>query len=138
MFIGYTISSIVLPRMADLYGRKLIFRRFFIMHAIGIGLILFTPSYIGIYFGLMLVGAASTLRSAVGYIYSLEFIETSKQNVAGTFMKTIDVTLPIWVSLLFMNVSNEWRNYYIVSFIGGLLVWMLAFLIPETPSFLLA
>ena len=138
MFVGYTASSIVLPRLADIYGRKVIFRGFFIMHSLGVGLIMFIPNYIAIYFGLFLVGSASTLRSAIGYVYSLEFIETSKQNIASSIMKTIDVTIPIWLSLLYMYTSNEWRHYYLASFVIGLMVWASSFLIPESPGFLIA
>ena len=78
VFVGYTFSSIIFPRMADIYGRKIIFRSFYIFHAIGTAIILFTPDYVGIYVGLFFVGAASTIRTSVGYVYGLEFIESSK------------------------------------------------------------
>ncbi len=138
MFVGYTISSMILPRLADINGRKSTFRRFYVLQVIGMFTILFFPSYIGIYIGLFLVGSASTMRTAVGYVYSLEFIETSKQNKAGTVMKTFDVTTPIWISILFMTVSNDWRDYYIIGFIVAFVAWVSSFMIPESPSFLLA
>ena len=53
-------------------------------------------------------------------------------------MKTFDATLPIWISLLFMHVSNEWRHYYFTSFLLSILVWFCSLFIPESPSFLLS
>ena len=76
IFIGYTVSSIVFPRMADLYGRKPLFTTIFLSHIIGTAAILFIPSYLSIYFGLFCVGLASTIRTVVAYVYSLEFFET--------------------------------------------------------------
>ena len=78
IFIGYTISSLAFPRMADIYGRKSVFICFYTLHVLGMAAILFIPTYYAIYLGLFFVGLASTIRTVVAYIYSLEFIETSK------------------------------------------------------------
>jgi MFS family permease len=78
LFIGYTISCLILPRLADVHGRKAIFCGFYHFHAFGTATILFVPYQIGIYFGLFMVGVASAIRSSVGYVYALEFIETKK------------------------------------------------------------
>jgi MFS family permease len=75
IFIGYTISSLAFPRMADVYGRKIVFNTFFLFHILGTVAILFTPTYYGIYLGLFMVGLASTIRTVVAYVYSLEFVE---------------------------------------------------------------
>ncbi|CDW91268.1 organic cation [Stylonychia lemnae] len=123
MFIGYTISSLILPRKADVYG---------------ISIILFVPYQIGIYVGLFCVGTASTIRTSVGYVYGLEFIESTKQNIAGTLLKTFDVTTPIFFAILFMSVSNNWRYYYYCGLALSLTAWLGSFLLPESPSLLIS
>jgi len=138
MFIGYTISSLILPRKADIHGRKIIFRCFYIFHALGMSIILFVPHQIGIYIGLFCVGTASTIRTSVGYVYGLEFIESTKQNIAGTLLKTFDVTTPIIFSVLFMTVSNNWRYYYYCGMALSLTAWVSSFFLPESPSLLIS
>ena len=76
IFAGYTLSALIFPRMSDVIGRQKTFRRSFFLHVMGTAIILFAPSYYFIYLGLFLVGLASTVRTAVGYVYSLEFIMT--------------------------------------------------------------
>eukprot|EP00347_Sterkiella_histriomuscorum_P007109 403350227 len=138
IFVGYTISCFILPRMADTYGRKIIFRGFYVFHAIGMAIILFVPHQLAIYIGLFFVGSASTIRTSVGYVYGLEFIETSKQNLAGTLLKTIDVMTPILFSVLFMTITNNWRYYYYVGLGISIFAWLCSFTIPESPSLLIS
>lgn len=57
-------------------GRQKTFRIGFSINVLGIGCILFSSSYAYVILGLFLVGLASTVRTAVGYVYGLEFIET--------------------------------------------------------------
>jgi len=78
IFIGYTLSCLVLPRLADIKGRKFVFCGFYHFQVLGIAAILFLPSLYSIYLGLFMVGFAQGIRSSVGYVYALEFIETSK------------------------------------------------------------
>ena len=75
-FIGYTLSSIIFPRLADIYGRKIIFVTIFPLHLIGTALILLIPSSYIIYIGLFLIGLGATIRTVVGYVYCLEFFES--------------------------------------------------------------
>ncbi len=77
-FIGFTISCMIVPRLADIKGRRFTFIAFFHFHALGSAVMLFVPHYYAIYIGLFMVGIASAIRTSVGYIYSLEFIESSK------------------------------------------------------------
>ncbi len=138
LFIGYTLSCLILPRLADIHGRKKIFCGFYHFHALGTAVILFLPSYIGIYIGLFMIGISSSIRSTVGYVYALEFIQFKHQNVAGTVLKTVDVMTPILFSLLFMYVSKDWRPYYYAGLAISMGAWVSSLFIPESPSLLMA
>jgi MFS family permease len=138
IFLGYMLSSIMFPRMADIYGRKKLFTSFFLFHIIGTCLILFVPVYYGIYIGLFCVGLASTIRTVVAYVYSLEFFESNHQNIAGTFLKTVDCMTPILFSILFMTVTTNWRVYYYAGLSVATTAWILSFLLPESPAFLVS
>lgn len=76
VFTGLLLSSIIFPPLADTKGRKYIFVRYFSIHMIGVTLITFAPSIIYVYVGLFLVGLGNSVRTSIGYIYCLEFLET--------------------------------------------------------------
>ena len=72
--LGWALTTTWLPRLADLYGRKNLYKISQIC-----GLILFTAiffadslnTFIGLNF---LIGVVTSLRINVGYIYMLEFM----------------------------------------------------------------
>lgn len=78
IFLGYTFSALIFPRLSDVIGRKKTFCSGFLLHIAGLIIILYVPYRFAIYLGLFLVGVASTVRTAVGYVYSLEFIQIDK------------------------------------------------------------
>ncbi len=138
IFTGYCISSLIFPRLADLYGRKTIFVRAFVLHISGLALVLFSPYQITIYIGLFIFGLATCVTKAVGYVYGLEFIPARKQNLPGSILKTVDVTTPIFLALSFMYLSNNWKVYYAYGLGFSVFTWLLSFTLPESPCFLAA
>ena len=73
-FIGTFVGSFILPRAADIYGRKLLFiigLVIFIMVVIGS---LFCTSLNLLYFLLFMGGISETGRYYVAYVYCVEFM----------------------------------------------------------------
>ena len=121
---GFALGSLIFPRMADIYGRQMIFRYFFPLHFIGIAIILWVHSIYGLYLGLFLIGLASTVRTVVAYVYALEFFQSQKQNLAGTFLKTVDVVSPIISCIIFIYFTNNWKLFYYVNFAISITTWV--------------
>ena len=73
IFIGWTISALFVPRIADLYGRKPTFIILMILQFAAILLLIFSGSYEVTATGLFFIGVCSVGRWTIGYIYLLEF-----------------------------------------------------------------
>lgn len=77
-FVGWAISAFITPRLADIYGRKIIF-----LVSMGIQL----AALIGIYFSrnwiftavlMFIFGTGGVGRSSISYLYMQEFLPTNK------------------------------------------------------------
>jgi len=73
-FIGTFIGSFILPRLADIYGRKLLFITGLVLYiATVVGLIMATQLNI-LYALLVLGGISETGRYYVAYVYAVEIM----------------------------------------------------------------
>jgi MFS family permease len=95
IFLGFLVGAMIFPRLADIHGRKPIFRTYFLLHIVAIGTILFAPSLYFVYFGFLLLGLGSTVRTSVAFVHCLELMEIKYQNIVATIIKTIDCSSPI-------------------------------------------
>ena len=73
-FIGTFIGSFILPRFADIYGRKLLFITGLVLYiATVVGLIMATK--LNMLYGLLVLGGVSeTGRYYVAYVYAVEIM----------------------------------------------------------------
>lgn len=69
LFIGYALSCVILPRLADVHGRKLVMCGFNFFHGLGSFIILTFPSLLSIYIGLFMIGISAAIRTTVCYVY---------------------------------------------------------------------
>ena len=73
-FIGTFVGSFILPRLADIYGRKLLFITGLVLYiATVVGLIMATQLNI-LYALLVLGGISETGRYYVAYVYAVEIM----------------------------------------------------------------
>lgn len=73
-FIGTFVGSFILPRLADIYGRKLLFITGLVLYiATVVGLIMATQLNI-LYTLLVLGGISETGRYYVAYVYAVEIM----------------------------------------------------------------
>ena len=73
IFTGWMLSSLVLPRISDLYGRKLVVVGNMLLQLVGLLLIVFAKSYTCMLAGLFINGVCSAGRWTVTYVYLMEF-----------------------------------------------------------------
>ena len=86
LFIGWTASAIVLPRLSDLYGRKIIFIVSMVIQAIAFAGF-FVSRNIDLSTGCMfLMGVASVGRCSISYLYMMELLPANRQVLFGTIL----------------------------------------------------
>ena len=73
-FVGTFLGSFVLPRAADIYGRKPLFLIGVFLYIIVVTALYFVKSLPVLYFLLFLGGISETGRYYVAYVYAIEFM----------------------------------------------------------------
>ena len=100
-FIGWTISLLFVPRLADMYGRKKIFV---------VGMVLQVLVYFGVIFArsitfmtvmLGISGLINGVRNTLGYVYMMEFVSERHQTVVGTVEMSCETMVSVFGALYF-------------------------------------
>ena len=83
-FVGYTSTQLVLPPLADKYGRKTIWWAGISLNLIVMTVLLASKSYWLTVCCMLLLGMLSTVCVSIGYIYSHEFFPDAYKALYGT------------------------------------------------------
>ena len=136
-FVGTFTGSFILPRAADIYGRKLLFL---------IGLALYICVAIALYFAknltelyvlMFLGGISETGRYYVAYVYCVEMMPKRVQDSTGLYIFLVFGVAMTYIAVQFWFIT---KDCYVNNFIAiGLAVisWVsVAIWLPESPRFL--
>mmetsp|Transcript_29041 Transcript_29041/g.21607 ORF Transcript_29041/g.21607 Transcript_29041/m.21607 type:complete len:210 (+) Transcript_29041:194-823(+) len=108
--VGTFVASFFLPRLGDIYGRKVIFLFGLSLYiAVTIGFIFCTNVYL-LYALLFIGGISETGAYYLAYVYCVEFIPVKFQNLAGLGIFLIMAFLKIFDATYFWKISKEWVN----------------------------
>lgn len=139
VFIGWALMTLVIPPMADKYGR----RKIFIVTTAMIGVIMFLGLYVSnnIYMTITLMffaGMTCPGNTSVAFIYGCEFLTASQQNIFSTAVMFFDCLVFLQFTLYYWLVTN---NYIYLTSFGLVLVIVglvgAIFYMPESPLWLL-
>jgi hypothetical protein len=86
IYIGWTTSSFILPRVADIMGRKPVVCISMLIQTIAFIGIFFTDSINLAYFFMFLFGAASVGRTSISFLYLMEVLPKAQQILVGTIL----------------------------------------------------
>ena len=86
MFFGWAISAIFLPRLADVYGRKLVYLWSMAAHGLFYLLIILSKDLTLTTCLMFFFGMASVGRATVGYLYMAELVPLKNQTTVGTLL----------------------------------------------------
>ena len=85
-FVGTFSGSFILPRMADIYGRKPLFLVGLSLYIIVVISLYFVKTLPLLYFLLFLGGISETGRYYVAYVYAIEFMPKKLQDATGLYI----------------------------------------------------
>ena len=127
-----------MPRFADLYGRKNLFKISQVCDLLLFTAIFFADSLEAFTALMFLIGLVTSLRINVGYIYLIEFIPKKGQANFGTAWCAVDASVMLWVTVYFINsAARDWRQICLVGYALQFIGLVGAFWLPESPKFLI-
>ena len=137
-FFGAFIGSFILPRVADLIGRRPIYLFGLSLYCLTA---LFHPFSGSIYFTFILIflgGISESGRYYVGFVYLQELMPPSKwQTYSGLMIFIVHAIAKICYDLYFYKISKNWIGIGIISicFVIGALISVIR-IMPESPRYL--
>lgn len=134
-FAGWTVSCAIAPRLADIYGRRIVL-------LISSGLAV--PFYVGLILSLNLnlsivlfffFGLTQAGKSSNSYVYLMELIPLKYHTLVGTFMNFGDGSTLIIMSLYFRFISKSWLYYQVFAVTGSFFGFVAVLFMRESPKF---
>ena len=138
VFIGWTTSSLFIPRLSDLYSRKLWVLFMMALQFMTIIALMNCHSYKTTLGLLLVMGMCATGRWAISYVYMMEFLTEAQIKKVGPFINAT-AAFPIVIgAFLFQVVTKqtivmEW----IALTMNGVILVSIALLLPESPKLLI-
>ena len=137
IFIGWMLASIVVPRIADIYGRKLVFVGNMLLQLVGLTLIIYAKSFSCILAGLFINGVCSAGRWTVTYVYLAEFLTEAKIKIyVGLMNSSAALAVPVGALTIQVITKNTIVLEYLavsLTIFGGIAGF---FFLPESPKWL--
>ena len=137
LFLGWCITLLWLPRLADVYGRKKLF-----LLGMTLDLALYTVLIFASNLDLMIAvifcfGLCTSIRTNIGYIYMMELIPKRNQTVAGTSWGVLESSIMLGATCYFMlSSSKNWLYYCLIGYIMQVFAFFGSMILPESPKWL--
>ena len=135
--MGWVSSVLWMPRLADSYGRAMIYKISMIGNIICIFFMHQTKDVkvmVGVMAGL---GFLNSARTTIGFNYMNEFIPKSHKAIIGTLVKVSDSLAFLFTTIYFGWVAKTWIYPFYIGLSLCLLNLVGAFFLPESPKYLL-
>ncbi|TNV80292.1 hypothetical protein FGO68_gene6246 [Halteria grandinella] len=135
-FAGITSSALIIPRLSDLYGRRIVYFVSMVGHLLAYFVMLVSQSLDLTLAMMLLFGFFSLGRASIGYIYMQELTPTKQQTVVGTLVQVGTGLVQILAAVYFAFISKQWQYYQFLGWTLNLLVVISLYWIPESPKYL--
>ena len=106
-FAGWTSAAIMVPRLADLYGRKLVWAAAMLVQAPAILGLTSSDSVLLTQVLLFVMGLCAAGRVSVGFLYIMELIPTHARALVSCLLGTVDCMTMIYATLYFKYLTHD-------------------------------
>lgn len=135
-FVGTFLGSFVLPRAADIYGRKPLFLIGLTLYIVVVITLFFNKSLAFLYVLMFLGGVAETGRYYVAYVYCVEMMPQPVQDATGIYIFTVFGFVMTYIALQFWFITSDvYTNNYIALSLAVISFITVAIWLPESPRF---
>lgn len=135
-FVGTFFGSFILPRAADIYGRKPLFLIGLALYIFDVIMLYFASSLWQLYLLMFLGGVSETGRYYVAYVYCVEMMPKSVQDKTGLFIFLVFGCVMTYIGLQFWFITSNVYVNNLVALVTATISWILVFFwLPESPRF---
>ena len=136
--LSYAFFVLILPKYADIYGRRLIYSVAIVMAFILYVLVFFMPNATMMIILMFFFGICFAMLYTIGYVNLFESVPKKYVALVGACFGVWDFSTPLLTSLYFVYISKDW--VYLGMFGCGLqfLSMISLFLVQESPYFMIS
>ena len=136
-FAGWTSAAIMVPRLADLYGRKFIWLLAMLFQAPAIFGLIASDSVLLTQVLLFVMGLCAAGRVSVGFLYVMEVIPTASRGFISFLLGSIDCMTMIYATVYFKYLTHDSIYWELFSGCQNILMLILVlYYLPESPRWL--
>jgi len=136
IFLGWTISAVIVPRLADIYGRKPTFIINYLVELLAVILMIYSRTFEIMAVALFLIGVCSAGRWTVTYIYLMEFWTDNNIKKYGPFVNSSAALALIIGAFMFQFCTKKTVTLEYLSAIMTVIALIGILFIPESPKWL--
>ncbi len=134
-FVGYSVSCLIIPRIADIYGRRLPYIvSSFIQFLVYFGIFFSRDSLMTIAL-ILIFGFCGAGRSGIGYLYLLEMMPADWKTMVGTLTHSVNSCTFIVSAIYFWYVSKDWRWLILYALVANGITVIAVCFVPESPIY---
>ena len=138
LFIGWCMTLLWLPAMADQRGRRKLFWIGMIGDLLLYSGLLVTDSLIVMIILYLCFGMLCSVRIQVGYVYLTEMMPKKAQTHVTSGWNVQEGMIYVIGTLYFWKVSKHWFWYCLIGYIWNIISVVLLVWMPESPRYLVS
>ena len=137
--MGWVLTLLFIPRLADIYGRKMVIMCGNIVSILAFGAIITATNYNMLIVSILVFGMMSTVRVQVSIVYIYELVMKKNWTPAVTAMSVIfDGPAGLFAAIYFSYISNDQHWIMLACFSCSLIGAIIVAFLPESPCFLIS
>ena len=136
-FVGTFSGSFVLPRAADIYGRKPLFLIGLSLYICVDTALFFVNTLPMLYVLMFLGGISETGRYYVAYVYCIEMMPEKVQDATGLYIFLVFGTAMTYIAIQFWFITKDcFVNNWIALVLAIISLICVTIYLPESPRYL--
>ena len=137
-FVGWVLSLIIIPRIADSIGRWILYNVGQLITLVTFAIVLACKDLNVMIVLWFFSGLATGIRMSMGYVYMQEFVPLKQQTIVGTLHLNCENIILLLATFYFQVISKHWFWFELFGFIITFLCSIVTLVfVPESPKFLI-
>ena len=137
-FFGWVLTLLWMPRLGDILGRSLLYRITVFVDLFMFLAVFFIKRWVPMIVVLTVIGAFTSIRYNIGYVYLLEFFPKESRPIVGSCQGILRGLIALALALYFWKINKNWIFIMAFAWLLQLFAVVSSFFVPESPRWLLA